>query len=84
MILHVTRILSVRGRELRLEFTDGAIKDVDLSQELFGEVFEPLREDSFFLQVQLDPDTRTVAWPNGADFAPELLYDIGRDVKQVA
>ena len=84
MFLHVERVTRKEGFELRLQFSDGVVKDVDLSGELYGEVFEPLRDPVFFSQVKVNPDTRTIEWPNGADFAPEFLYDIGREVKQVA
>ena len=84
MFLHVDRVTPKEGYELRIQFSDGIVKDVDLSSELYGEVFEPLRDPGFFRQVTVNPETRTIEWPNGADFAPEFLYEIGREVKQVA
>ncbi len=84
MFLHVTRAQHLGGYGLRLEFSNGVLKDVDLSSELYGEVFEPLRDVRLFAQVALNPETGTVEWPNGADFAPEFLYDLGRDTQQVA
>jgi hypothetical protein len=48
---------------------------VDLSDRLFGEIFEPLKDPAFFRQFQVHPDLHTVSWPNGADFAPEFLYE---------
>jgi Protein of unknown function (DUF2442) len=56
-----------------LRFADGVEGEVDLSAELSGDVFEPLREESYFKQVALHPELRTLVWPNGADFAPEFL-----------
>ena len=47
-------------------------------------MFEPLRDVSSFRQVTLNEGTNTIEWPNGADFAPEFLYEIGKEVKQVA
>jgi hypothetical protein len=72
MFLHITGVSPLDGHRLRLEFNNGIVKDVDLSKQLRGEVFEPLREPVFFEKVFLNPD-----WPNGADFAPEFLYDLG-------
>jgi len=69
---------------LRLEFSDGAVKDVDLSSELYGPVFEPLRDPAFFRQVRVNEETNTIEWPNGADFAPEFLYEAGKPARQVA
>lgn len=84
MSLHVNSIRHIVGHELRVEFSNGVIKDIDLSRELYGEVFEPLKDETFFRQVEVDPETRTITWPNGADFAPEFLYQIGREIKRVA
>ncbi|MFQ5611285.1 MAG: DUF2442 domain-containing protein [Anaerolineae bacterium] len=83
MFLHVAEVTYLKEYRLRLVFDDGVIKDVDLRDELYGEVFEPLREVEFFQQVTVNPETNTIEWPNGADFAPEFLYEIGREVKPV-
>ena len=58
-----------------LRFSDGLTGEVDLSAELWGPVFEPLRAIETFAQVCLDPDTDTIAWPNGADFSPSWLHE---------
>jgi hypothetical protein len=84
MFLHVTNIGDVTPYELRIEFSDGVVKQVDLKDELHGEVFEPLKDPEFFGRVSVNPETRTIEWPNGADFAPEFLYEIGHEIKQVA
>ena len=84
MFLHVTRVKYLQSYELELEFSDGIVKKVDLSTELYGEVFEPLQDPAFFKRVTLNEETNTIEWPNGADFAPEFLYEIGKEVKQVA
>jgi hypothetical protein len=84
MFLHIERVSHLHAFELRLEFTNGVTKDVDLGPELFGEVFEPLRKPELFRRVIVNPETGTIEWPNGADFAPEYLYEIGKTVQQVA
>lgn len=61
-----------------LRFADGAEGEVDLSGELEGEVFEPLRSVEYFKNLKLDPELRTLVWPNGADFAPEFLRGLLR------
>jgi hypothetical protein len=38
-------------------------------------MFEPLRNAEVFQQVKVDPELETVVWPNGADLAPEFLYE---------
>lgn len=84
MFLHVTDVTYLKNYTLRLKFSDGSVKDVNLKDELYGEVFEPLRDIEFFRQVAVNPETNTIEWPNGADFAPEFLYEIGKEVKKVA
>lgn len=68
----------LRGHTLWLRFADGVEGEVDLRGELQGEIFEPLRDESYFRKVRFDPELRTVVWPNGADFAPELLRSVLR------
>ena len=84
MFLHVEKVTHLGAYRLLLEFDDGAVKEVDLSGDLDGEVFEPLRDPAFFARVAVNPETRTIEWPNGADLAPEYLYEIGSGVQQVA
>lgn len=60
---------------LALTFSDGVRKIVDLEPYLVGEVFGPLRDKEQFIQYALTPIT--IEWANGADLAPEYLYEIG-------
>jgi hypothetical protein len=76
MFLHVTDVKYMDGYRLRLVFNNGDEGVVDLSGELYGPVFEPLQDQSLFRQVYLT--SRTIEWPNGADFAPEFLYEIAQ------
>jgi hypothetical protein len=59
-----------------LTFSDGLESEVDLSTWFEGPVFEPLREEGYFQRFFLDGGT--VTWPNGADVAPETLYERAR------
>jgi hypothetical protein len=64
-----------RGRyRAWLRFADGAEGEVDLEDELWGTVFEPLRDERVFARLKVHPELHTLTWPNGADFAPEFLY----------
>jgi hypothetical protein len=65
----------VRGFVLWLRFSDGSEGEVDLAGELSGPIFEPLRDPAYFRSFQLDPEFHTIVWPNGADIAPEFLYE---------
>jgi hypothetical protein len=57
-----------------LRFRDGTTGEINLEKELFGPVFEPLRDPALFSQFQIHPEFQTLTWPNGADFAPEFLH----------
>ena len=75
MILHVVDVNYMRDYVIWVKFNDGIDGEVDLSNELEGEVFGPLRDKMLFQTVKVDPLLRTVVWDNGADLAPEFLYD---------
>ncbi len=63
-----------RGRfRIHLTFNDDTEETIDFQQWLEGPVFEPLKDPNYFRRFFLDGGT--VAWPNGADIAPETLYD---------
>jgi hypothetical protein len=68
------KLQALPGYRLHAEFSDGAAGEIDLSHRLFGPVFEPLREPSFFAQVTID-EFGAPCWPNGADLAPDALHD---------
>jgi hypothetical protein len=69
------RSRSSATNRLRLTFEDGTVGDVDFSSRVWRGVFEPLRDPSYFARVAIDPEGGTIAWPNGADMAPEPLYE---------
>ena len=75
MIPRLTEAHYVRDYVLRLKFQEGAEGEVDLEPQLYGEVFEPLKDLEYFRRFRVDPELHTVTWPNGADFAPEFLYE---------
>jgi hypothetical protein len=84
MLLEVRDVQPVRDYVLRVEFVDGAVRELHLRDELYGEMFEPLRDPELFAAVQVNVEAGTIERPNGADFAPEFLASIGREVKRVA
>jgi len=61
------------GHRIHMTFNDNSEKTIDFCQWLEGPVFEPLKNPSYFRRFFLDGGT--VAWPNGADIAPETLYE---------
>jgi hypothetical protein len=73
-MLNVTAVHHVRDHVLWLRFNDGREGEVDLRPELEGPIFEPLQDVALFGKVSVHPELNTIVWPNGADFAPEFLY----------
>ena len=74
MIPKVIELRVLEGYKLWLRFQDGLSGTVDLSTELWGPIFEPLKDVALFAQAAVHPELETVTWPNGADLAPEFLY----------
>ena len=75
-ILHITDAEVTGDHRLFLKFDDGVEKEVFVYPKLRGPVFEPLRDPAYFRLVRVDPEAGTVVWPNGADFAPEALWEL--------
>jgi hypothetical protein len=75
MILHVREARYLQDYVIRLRFNDGAEGVVDLREELEGEVFAPLKDLDCFRSFCVDPEMQTLVWANGADLAPEFLYE---------
>ncbi len=75
-LIDVTRVEVVGEHRLRLTFADGVIGEVDFSERQWRGVFEPLRDPGYFRLVAVDPDLGTIVWPDGADIAPETLYEL--------
>ncbi|MEW6359826.1 MAG: DUF2442 domain-containing protein [Planctomycetota bacterium] len=70
----VTAIEYRKGYVYHVRFDDGLEGDVDLSEYIGGgPVFAPLKDPAYFCQARIEGGT--IAWPNGADIAPETLYE---------
>ena len=74
MIPRVAEVKPLQGYRLWLRFHDGKVGIIELINELWGPMFEPLKDPALFIQAKVDPELETVIWPNGADLAPEFLY----------
>ena len=74
MIQRVEEAYYIQAFTIHIRFSDGTEGDVDLGGELYGEVFEPLKDQALFRQFIVHPEFHTLSWPNGADLAPEFLY----------
>ena len=76
MFLEVKNATYLNEYKILLEFNNGVEKTVDLKSKLNGEVFEPLTGLNCFRRFTIR--FNTIEWNNGADFAPEYLYEIGK------
>jgi hypothetical protein len=73
MISRVVKVAPLPQYRLHVEFDDGLAGTIDLSGELDGEVFQPLRDEAVFRQVTVD-EFGAVCWPNGPDLAPDAMH----------
>lgn len=75
-IIFVTDVEPLEAHRIRATFSDGAIKEIDLSELLAaGGVFTPVYERrEVFEQVRVNPESQTVEWPGDVDLDPEVLY----------
>jgi hypothetical protein len=72
--ISIVKAKHIKGFEVELMFDNGVTAVVNLEPYLEGEVFAPLKDVSYFKSFKLD--SWTLNWENGADFAPEFLYDL--------
>ena len=71
----VNRVAVVAPHTLKLWFEDETEQVINFEPVLRGQLYGPLRDLRLFNQVRVDPEVRTIVWPNGADFDPATLHD---------
>ncbi|WP_051906681.1 MULTISPECIES: DUF2442 domain-containing protein [unclassified Sulfurospirillum] len=76
MIVRVEKANYLGEFSLEVTFNEAMVRLVDLSNELEGEIFEPLKNQDYFQNFHIN--TNTLEWDNGADFAPEYLFLISK------
>jgi hypothetical protein len=69
----VVRVTALSGYRLQVEVDDGTAGEIELADRLFGPVFQPLHDESEFGKVFVD-EFGAVAWPCGADVAPDAIH----------
>lgn len=75
MFLHVVDAKYVNEYKIWIKFNNDEEGIVNLQNELEGEMFEPLQNLETFKKFHIDPEIETIVWENGADLAPEFLYE---------
>jgi hypothetical protein len=74
-IPHVEKVEVPRAHVIRLTFNDGLVRELKfVAGSNSGTVFSPLDDPEYFAQVRVDPESRTVTWPNGLDLDPAVLH----------
>jgi hypothetical protein len=74
-ICQVRAVEVVGPYTLRVQFTDNIEQVINLRPVLAGELYGPLLDLQLFNRVSIDPEVKTLVWPNGADFDPATLHD---------
>lgn len=75
MLCDITTAAVLDGYRVELGFEDETRGVLDLEPLLsFRGVFAPLRDPAYFRQLRVDRELGTIAWPNGADLDPDVLY----------
>ena len=76
MFPRITNVRYVEAYRLVLTFSNGLEAELDFRDRIVGRggVFAALEEGDFFRRVSVDPEAKTLVWPNGVDFCPDVLY----------
>jgi tRNA U34 5-methylaminomethyl-2-thiouridine-forming methyltransferase MnmC len=82
MTPRIIAVMPLADFELSVTFDDGTRGIIPLRDQLFGPVFEPLRDPAVFQQVFVD-EFGAIAWPNGADLAPDSICERLRTSSEV-
>lgn len=76
MMPEINKAVYLHDYVIHLCFAGGMVGNVDLADDLYGDLFEPLKNVELFKQFFVHPDFHTLCWPNGADMAPEYLFEL--------
>jgi Protein of unknown function (DUF2442) len=82
MLRTVKKAQYLEQYKIQLSFDDKSVKVIDLGKMLktAKNMFLPLRDVNYFRQVKCDGTT--LIWPNGVDLCPDVLYKMGKNIKQ--
>lgn len=85
MLIRIKNVEYIGDYKLKLLFSDEKTKIVDFTDWINeGTTYLlPLKNIQYFKKVKMDEFNYTICWPNGADFSPDILYEMGIDIKAV-
>jgi hypothetical protein len=78
--MRVKKAEYVKDYKVKLLFSDGITKVVDFKHFLNStrKLIAPLIKEDYFKSFFVDEIT--ICWPNGLDFSPDVLYEIGKEI----
>jgi hypothetical protein len=79
----IEEIINIENFRMTIRFSEGTVKEVDLSPLLTKEVFEPLNQDAFFKQAQIDQGGFGIIWNDEIDISEAYLWDKGQTLGQI-
>ena len=84
--MRIKKVEFIKDFELKILFNDNKTKIVDLKEivKKGKGMFLPLKKPEYFKLASVDSDGITICWPNGADLSPDVLYEMGVEVKDSA
>ncbi|OGO33516.1 MAG: molybdopterin-guanine dinucleotide biosynthesis protein A [Chloroflexi bacterium RBG_16_54_18] len=75
MLKGIVQVTPLQDYRLELQFEDEVKSTIDIRSFVkFTGIFAPLKDNSYFQKVQVNPELGTICWPNGADLDPDVLY----------
>jgi len=74
-MLEVVEAKYLGDYKIRITFNNNESGEVDLKNDLWGTVFEPLKNKKYFSEFKVSKTLGTIVWKNDADLAPEFLYE---------
>jgi hypothetical protein len=74
-IYRVRAVEVLESYTLRVQFTDNTGQVINLKPVFAGELYAPILDLQVFEKVTIDPEVKTLVWPNGADFDPATLHE---------
>lgn len=74
MFLEVVKAEYLGDYKIKLWFNNDVVKTVDLANNLNGNIFKPLKDKNNFKKFSVKYNT--IEWYNGADLAPEYLFEL--------
>lgn len=82
MLMRIKNVKYLNEYKLQILFSNGKTKIIDLENWINegGVYILPLKNIEYFKKVQIDKFNYSICWPNGADFSPDVLYEIGKNV----